>query len=379
LCGTESSEATVPTPQWTMIVPSGCMLTAPVSMPSFRAAESARRTLASVKGKRFVIYFSGSRQLAATRGPGGEEVKGWPFAARQAANWPADSRSDPVSPQSLLAYHRTSRFVVCRHFVGVDLRHRLRVLSYRRWGGAMFPISDATLPLPKIADYWSREIRPHASSRELLIQLESAWWRGEIVAAAGASRLALIRHLYESSGDFVFVVPNEPDPRQTERPDGEVEVDLRSLVRVPSTEPASWNDGDCALAYRDLAAATSPLSDLPEFAATFAGICLSHPEFIRWLERRRFNRPKFWVPIESRDDPPQRGASSNLPRRRRGPSPVKRESVVRAMLNEIEQGTLKTADLSEMLEKQLKEKYGVSRDTARKARNEVLSRYDRDK
>jgi DNA-binding GntR family transcriptional regulator len=43
------------------------------------------------------------------------------------------------------------------------------------------------------------------------------------------------------------------------------------------------------------------------------------------------------------------------------------------MMNDIQQGLFTVAQLEDMREKNLDEKYGVSRDTARKARNAVLS------
>jgi|GraSoiStandDraft_16_1057320.scaffolds.fasta_scaffold331617_1 hypothetical protein len=58
--------------------------------------------------------------------------------------------------------------------------------------------------------------------------------------------------------------------------------------------------------------------------------------------------------------------------RRRGARPKKTEQVKGAMRNDIQQGRLTAAALKNMLEKNLAENYGVSRDTARKARNAVL-------
>jgi hypothetical protein len=61
--------------------------------------------------------------------------------------------------------------------------------------------------------------------------------------------------------------------------------------------------------------------------------------------------------------------------RRRGARPKKTEQVKGAMRNDIQQGRLTAAALKNMLEKNLAENYGVSRDTARKARNAVLSEF----
>ncbi len=58
-------------------------------------------------------------------------------------------------------------------------------------------------------------------------------------------------------------------------------------------------------------------------------------------------------------------------RRPRGPKPKKLEQVKEAMRNDIRQGRRTVAELSNMLEKDLAAEYGVSRDTARKARKAV--------
>ncbi len=61
------------------------------------------------------------------------------------------------------------------------------------------------------------------------------------------------------------------------------------------------------------------------------------------------------------------------PARRRGARPEKFEQAKNAMRNDIQQGRLTVAQLENMLEKNLATRYGVSRDTARKARKAVLS------
>jgi Bacterial regulatory proteins, gntR family len=56
---------------------------------------------------------------------------------------------------------------------------------------------------------------------------------------------------------------------------------------------------------------------------------------------------------------------------RRGRKPIKLEQVKQAMRRDISQGQYSTTDLQNMLEKDLAAKYGVSRDTARKARDAI--------
>jgi hypothetical protein len=64
---------------------------------------------------------------------------------------------------------------------------------------------------------------------------------------------------------------------------------------------------------------------------------------------------------------------------KRGRRPWKREPVEQAMRNDIQQGPLTLAELRGMGEKNLADRYKVSRDTARKARQAVLSELSNDK
>jgi hypothetical protein len=69
----------------------------------------------------------------------------------------------------------------------------------------------------------------------------------------------------------------------------------------------------------------------------------------------------------------QEAIKTNLGRRRRGPRATVRERVIRAMKADLNRGRFTVDELSDRLEKQLEADYGVSRDTARKARNAVLA------
>ena len=63
--------------------------------------------------------------------------------------------------------------------------------------------------------------------------------------------------------------------------------------------------------------------------------------------------------------------------RRRGPAPITKERVVREMNADIKSGETSASKLEGEKEEVLAEKYGASRDTIRKARIEVLSRYEK--
>jgi hypothetical protein len=78
-----------------------------------------------------------------------------------------------------------------------------------------------------------------------------------------------------------------------------------------------------------------------------------------------------------RSSDPQSPGAAGSPRRR-GPQPKKLEQAKTAMRDDIQQGRRAVAELKNMLEKNLQEVYGVSRDTARKARRAVLSEFGED-
>jgi len=65
-------------------------------------------------------------------------------------------------------------------------------------------------------------------------------------------------------------------------------------------------------------------------------------------------------------------ASGQPPRGRRGPKSGKRESTASAIRKDLRDQTLTATALRDMPEKELAARYGVSRDTARKARHDVL-------
>jgi hypothetical protein len=168
----------------------------------------------------------------------------------------------------------------------------------------MFPIADETLSFSEIADYWSREIRPPASDLELLRVLESAWWRGEIVGETALTRLKLIRFLFGHAPDLdlIFMIGDEPGPPEIEdTADGSVEVDLRPRLTVPSADPATWNDTNCATAYEALAKAQRLITD-PTVGPALRGIGLSHQEFFNWLAACGYHSPTFWRTVRADAD-----------------------------------------------------------------------------
>jgi hypothetical protein len=164
----------------------------------------------------------------------------------------------------------------------------------------MFPIAKDRLSFREISNYWSREINPPASSKELSHILEAAWWLGELRGDSVHSPLQLLKKMFTSMRDrddlgIVFVLGNSAGPFPIELPDGSVTVDLRHEIRVPSSNIESWDEISCSGAFQALAG-TCSLDSYPDFAPVFNGIPLSYREFTAWLAKRGFDKPTFWRP-----------------------------------------------------------------------------------
>jgi hypothetical protein len=101
----------------------------------------------------------------------------------------------------------------------------------------------------------------------------------------------------------------------------------------------------------------------PETAATDAGRAAAS----------RFEVPVPAPKLAGRKSIRSPASTAALERRRRGRRPEKFERTRDAMIKDIREGRLTVAALNEMFEKQLKARYGVSRDVARRARDAVLS------
>jgi hypothetical protein len=163
----------------------------------------------------------------------------------------------------------------------------------------MFPIAEATLSLERIAEYWSREIRPPASWQEIFHTLEKAWWLGEFRAHSAHSRLQFLKAMFTSMrhrNDLGIVfIAGDSGPLPVELPEGSQEVDLRYKIRVPSSNTETWDEAACRDAFQSLAEISSTNS-YPEFAVGLSSIQLSYEEFSAWCKKRGFSMPTFWEP-----------------------------------------------------------------------------------
>src|SRR2546430_1618378 len=109
----------------------------------------------------------------------------------------------------------------------------------------MFPIaSKSELTIRQIADYWSREIRPSASVRELREEIMKAFWRGELRPTA-LTRLDALRRLYETGPTDRVGLPPADSGGFPIPPDDQDDFPARILIPVPNDNPQLWTEEDC--------------------------------------------------------------------------------------------------------------------------------------
>jgi len=252
------------------------------------------------------------------------------------------------------------------------------------------------LSIADITDYWPQEIQPPTSSEELLNFLEAAWWRGQLKTDGPLTPLALLKSMYKSAceGDLttlVFVTKEDAIlPKGIELPDGSLQLDdndLKPRIVIPSYDPGSWTKASCAPAFQALAQKPSR-KYYPDRTIQFLMMEIYHHDFARFLAAHGLDLPKFWrspiskppelekeAHISTGSKPSSEGESPPLVSeiRQRGPKPTKFEQTRQAMKHDIRESRLTVTSLREKLEKHLAVTYGVSRDTARKARAAVLA------
>jgi hypothetical protein len=182
----------------------------------------------------------------------------------------------------------------------------------------MFPIpSEQMLSFKDIADYWSGEIKPYRSQQQLRDHLSKAWWRGDLAAANGPSRVHLLRGLFaKCSDDIIFALPGVPEPpRSKPLEDGGMVVFFHPRVPLPNAQPDTWTDTNCAEAFNAIAEAwDEKLFGHLAFEVPF--IVLTVGEFIRWLDKCGSDRPTFWrIPFEN-ESPRQSTNETSSPNRK---------------------------------------------------------------
>ena len=183
---------------------------------------------------------------------------------------------------------------------------------------------------------------------------------------------------------LVFVT--KEDEEGIELADGGLLFDNNELERpailVPSNDPETWTEASCSAAFEVLSQV--PLRKYPDRTIQFLMMEIDRDQFVRLLAAYGLDMPKFWgLPIEKPSEPHEKAQNSThrkqlpparLEVRKRGRAPDKLEAVKREMRRDIEEGRQTVASLGAMREKEL-QAYGggVSRDTGRKARAAILS------
>jgi hypothetical protein len=253
---------------------------------------------------------------------------------------------------------------------------------------SLLPVFKAKLSVAEICAHWSQEI--NQSLNDILAFLEGGWWRGEIKGESAVTRLELLKKIFNWArdrppGGIVFVTPQDVNlPQGEEMPDGGVSFHYDDLQRVrivvPSTDPDTWSEASCASAFETLAE-TPSLEYYREWSPVFLAMTLAHGEFMQWLTACKMELPRFWRLSLDYTLLNRAPNASTLPIgagqrfRKRGRKPDKLERVKEAMRGDIVDGRQTSDGLQNMREKTLAEKYGASRDTARKARTAVLSEF----
>jgi hypothetical protein len=124
------------------------------------------------------------------------------------------------------------------------------------------------------------------------------------------------------------------------------------------------------------------IAGMPEWPS-FVGnrVVVLKEAILDFARRHQLPTPSWWVDASGATDErqvmgpnqPTRVLNPEAPARRRGRKPRKLELVKDAIKGDLQRGRYTVAGLKDMIEKTLADTYNVSRDTARKARNAVVS------
>src|SRR5262245_56545770 len=183
-----------------------------------------------------------------------------------------------------------------------------------------------------------------------------------------------------------------PDQSTTLRVESSSTDDPRLRGALPSYDTDTWSETSCASAFEALAEKPSS-KYYPECTPFFVKMKLAYTAFEQLLTAHGIDLPKFWrlprwkasllkqpdalrVSPDSAQQPSRKGSSAVASdRRKRGPKTKKLERVKEDMRRDLQTRKLTEAGLRDMKEESLSAFYGVSRDTARKARAAVLSEF----
>lgn len=208
----------------------------------------------------------------------------------------------------------------------------------------MFPVAADRLSLAEIAALWAEEMLPSRTASWVQHQLEKAFWRGEI------------------------------------RGDGPTRLDKLRILKwgpVPTTDPNSWTEEDCEPAFNSVANFW-PYRHVPGVLMSaptlLLDVAVSRAEFTGWIIGKGYKQPTFWGAFPTNAD--AGGARERVPARgrKRGRRPYLYNAVLTRMREQIASGAITRQQLDDLPEKTLPNRFGCkSRETARKARNQILA------
>jgi hypothetical protein len=253
----------------------------------------------------------------------------------------------------------------------------------------------------EIANYWSKIAREPPET--MLCALVSAFWRGEFERDGKSMVFALLPpnsvHTERSPGNYAFsdgnVVKVGKDLCSYVTAEREMHQLFRrqvagALSAMSECIPWPWDGSDDGLVGFSIIPWQKWPPDMRR--CWYSEWRTRREDFVEWYSTSRlhFTAPieQFWPPRpnryddhEHRSDPtsksadtaPKVPAADMMSARGRGRRPVKLEHTTTEMRKDIEKKQYSLQDLRGMLEKELAARYGVSRDTARKARNAILS------
>ena len=189
----------------------------------------------------------------------------------------------------------------------------------------MYPLKHQKLLLPDVAYHWRRFVEGSPTAEELSDLLLAGFWRGELIlrgdgraplsreAALGALRDTVVgaQGIDQVAVDLAFWAKDEEGelgPRERWRPDGGVEVDPRTRVRLPAT-PQDWSEEVLEAAFAALAEVS--LKRLPlTFRFGVDAQQVLKADFARFCDLNGYARPAFWFGPSERKPQPRTTAAT---------------------------------------------------------------------
>lgn len=163
----------------------------------------------------------------------------------------------------------------------------------------MLPLDVPVLPLWKIAEYWSREIGDVRPCDEIFDELLSSFW-SETLHVKGANgettidRLVILKLVNRRREHPGFVLIESPEGRPTlERlPSGEVIIDVRKYVVLPSNN-TTWTADVIEAAYMQMSKLSfDDFDDLIQ--PGLRAFCTTQEALRSYCETTGYPLPRFW-------------------------------------------------------------------------------------